>query len=94
MKLLVLAAAAAALSLPTLAAGQVKSIGNARVSPIANTVVSRDKSGKVCKIVLRTGSRLGENKVCKTEAEWDLITQDARRATERKQIMPWKEQPG
>jgi hypothetical protein len=68
------------------AAGEVKSTGNTHVSPMMNTVTSTTKDGKICKRVLRTGSRLGDNQICKTKADWDVITQDARRATEKKQI--------
>ena len=57
-----------------------------RVKPIANTTLSKSKDGMVCKLVLRTGSRLGEQKICKTREQWDLISQDARQATERHQI--------
>jgi hypothetical protein len=67
-------------------AGEVRSTGNSHVSPMMNTVTSTTKDGKVCKRVLRTGSRLGDNQICKTKADWDVITQDARRATEKKQI--------
>lgn len=33
---------------------------------------------KVCRKVEKTGSRIGEKKVCKTQAEWDRIDDSAR----------------
>jgi hypothetical protein len=91
VKRIALIAAVAAMSLPALATAQVRSIGNTHVTPIANTVMSTSDDGKICKLILRTGSRLGEQRICKSKEEWDQITQDARKATERKQIMPFKD---
>jgi hypothetical protein len=80
-------AAVAVLSLPAVsAAAEARPVAEKRVTPIANTTLSKSKDGRVCKLVLRTGSRLGEQKICKTKEEWDVITQDARQATERRQI--------
>lgn len=79
--------AVAALALPVVsAAGETKPAPKQRVAPIANTTLGKTKDGLVCKQVLRTGSRLGGTKICKTREEWDVITQDARQATERRQI--------
>ena len=87
MRRLALIAAVAVFCLPAaVAAGEARPVAEKRVKPIANTTLSRSKDGMVCKLVLRTGSRLGEKKVCKTKEEWDVITQDARQATERRQI--------
>lgn len=91
MKPVVLAAACGLLAIPaTAGAYQVKSMTSNRVTPISNTVVSTNKDGKICKLVLRTGSRLGERKICKTKEEWDVITQDARKSTEKKQIFTYR----
>ena len=87
MKRLAPFAAVAVLCFPAAAAaGEARPVAEKRVKPIANTTLSKSKDGMVCKLVLRTGSRLGEKKVCKTKEEWDVITQDARQATERRQI--------
>jgi hypothetical protein len=91
MKRIALLGAVAVMSLPALATAQVRSIGNSHVTPIANTVLSNSDDGKICKLVLRTGSRLGEQKICKSREEWDQITDDARKATEHKQILPFKD---
>ena len=81
-------AAVAVLCVPAavFAADEARPVAAKRVAPIANTTLSKSKDGMVCKLVLRTGSRLGERKVCKTKEEWDVISQDARQATERRQI--------
>jgi hypothetical protein len=89
MKAVVMIACWAALPVQAFA-GEVKSVGNSHVSPIMNTVSSASKDGRICKRVLRTGSRLGDNQICKTKADWDVITQDARKATEKKQIFMTK----
>lgn len=87
MKAVTVIVGLAVLALPARGlAGEVKSIGNSHVTPIMNTVTSISKDGKICKRVLRTGSRLGDNQICKSKEDWDVITQDARKATERKQI--------
>ena len=92
MKCLVVVAACGLLAIPASAgAYQVKSMTSNRVTPIANTVVSTGKDGKICKLVLRTGSRLGDRKICKTKEEWDVISQDARKSTEKKQIFSYRE---
>ena len=91
MKSIALMAAVAVTSLPAFASAQVRSIGNTHVTPIANTIMSTTDDGKICKLILRTGSRLGEQRICKSKEEWDQVTQDARKATERKQILPFKD---
>jgi hypothetical protein len=40
---------------------------------------------KICKVEDRIGSRLGANRTCRTQAEWDQIARDARMTTERVQ---------
>src|SRR5687768_17790315 len=85
----------AALCLPAFAvAGEARPVPEKRVKPIPNTTLSKSKDGMVCKLLLRTGSRLGGRKVCKTKAEWDAISQDARQATERRQIFMTTEPSG
>ena len=41
----------------------------------------RDK--KICKVEARKGSRLGGQRSCKTQAEWDAIAREARLTAER-----------
>jgi len=95
MKRLAPIAAVAVLCIPAAAAaGDARPVAEKRVKPIANTTLSKSKDGMVCKLVLRTGSRLGEQKVCRTKAEWDAISQDARQATERRQIFMTTEPSG
>ena len=86
----------AALCLPAFAVAEqaARPVPEKRVKPIPNTTLSKSSDGMVCKVLLRTGSRLGERKVCKTKAEWDAISQDARQATERRQIFMTTEPSG
>ena len=61
------------------------------MDPATQNVFCPSDDGKICKLILRTGSRLGEQRICKSKEEWDQVTQDARKATERKQILPFKD---
>ncbi|MCF6221692.1 MAG: hypothetical protein L3J05_07700 [Robiginitomaculum sp.] len=44
-----------------------------------------DQDGKavVCKRVKHTGSRIGQNTVCRTQAQWDDLADEAHRKTQR-----------
>src|SRR5262245_38337319 len=41
-----------------------------------------DPSKKICRKYIPTGSRLGGERICHTQAEWNQITNDARKATD------------
>ncbi len=70
MKLAVVIAAALALAAPATALAQVSTITDkGRVG--ADGRKSIDKDGRICKVLVITGSRLPTKKVCKTQEEWD-----------------------
>ena len=46
---------------------------------------SDHRAKKICKVEGRVGSRLGANRTCRTQAEWDEIARESRLVTERVQ---------
>ena len=42
----------------------------------------KDKDGRLCKVLVITGSRMPTRKVCKTAKEWDRQADDAKRELE------------
>lgn len=82
MRLPIILLTSAALMLPIAAQAQVNTI-----APKAGTVGSdgrkvKDKDGRLCKVLVITGSRMPTKKVCKTAEEWDRQSDEARRELE------------
>ncbi len=68
MRLIYLVAAVAATSaVPLLAAAQE----------------TDNRSKMVCKIIKATGTRLGRDRVCRTQSEWDIVDAETRRSVDK-----------
>lgn len=83
MKLALALAVSAALTIP--ATGALAQVNTITAKP--GTVGSdgrkvKDKDGRLCKVLVVTGSRMPTKKVCKTAEEWDLQAADAKRELE------------
>ena len=52
------------------------------------------KNETICKAVTATGSRLGKQKVCRTRAGWEQMTDNARQATGQSQKQGYMDRGG
>ena len=83
MKLFIALAASAALLVSAgAAAAQVQTITAKPGTVGSDGRKVKDKDGRLCKVLVVTGSRMPTRKVCKTAEEWDRQAADAKRELE------------
>ncbi|WGM40593.1 hypothetical protein [Caulobacter sp. NIBR1757] len=82
MKRLIAGACALALLAPTAALAQVQTITAKPGTVGSDGRKVKDKDGRLCKVLVVTGSRMPTKKVCKTAEEWDRQSDDAKRELE------------
>jgi hypothetical protein len=82
MRFAVVLVTAAALMLPITAQAQVATITAKPGTVGSDGRKVKDKDGRLCKVLVITGSRMPTKKVCKTAEEWDRQADDAKRELE------------
>lgn len=95
MKLLVLAAAGLALSVPARATEPTQPEEAAAASgDTGEASAAADQNRLICRRIESTGSRLSSKKVCQTAAKWQQDALAAREHTEKVQSSRWKLEKG
>jgi hypothetical protein len=82
MKRLITGACVLALLAPGAALAQVNTITAKPGTVGSDGRKVKDKDGRLCKVLVITGSRMPTRKVCKTAEEWDRQAADAKRELE------------
>jgi hypothetical protein len=69
------------------AAAFILAAAPAEEKPATGTVgaTSTFAAKKICRTEVDIGTRLGGKRICRTQAEWDAVRAEARKATERAQ---------
>jgi hypothetical protein len=78
MRFCVVLATAAVLMLPVAAEAQVNTITAKPGTVGSDGRKVREKDGRICKVLVITGSRMPTKKVCRTPEEWDRQSSDAK----------------
>ncbi|MDB5471918.1 MAG: hypothetical protein JWR84_3478 [Caulobacter sp.] len=78
MKRLIAGIAVLALLAPTAVLAQVNTITAKPGTVGSDGRKVKDKDGKLCKVLVITGSRLPTKKICRTAEEWDRQSRDAK----------------